>query len=152
MKELHYYIKDSSELFGNTTDPTATMPHRIMVAAMFSTLANQDSEGNGNAKNRENDQRHLKDIVIKHCEKRGGKVILTKAQGMKILKYASERYFSRFMLIKMFDKFKKKQVEKSFELYLETPNTYDNEKETVFVDLSERPVEKKQEVEVENKE
>lgn len=45
------------------------------------------------------------------------------------------------MLIKMFDKFKKKPVEKSFELYLETPVTYTNEKTTVFVDLSEKPVE-----------
>ena len=109
-----------------------------MVGCLFSTLVNQDREGNGRGKNRENDERHLKDLVIKHCQKNEGKALLTKAEGLKILKYASERYFSRFFLIKMFDKFKKKTAEKSFELYLETPTTYVNEKSTVFVDLSER--------------
>lgn len=135
MKELHYYIKDSSEVFGSGNNPQSTMPHRIMVAAMFSTLVNGDSEGTGKDKNRDQDERYLKEIVIAHCEKK----YISKAQGLKILKYASERYFSRFLLIKMFDKFQKKPLQKSFELYLETPTTYANAKNTVFVDLSEKP-------------
>ena len=67
MKELHYFIKDSTEVFGNVTGPESALPHRIMVGCMFSTLVNQDKEGNGAGKNRENDERYLKDIVIKQC-------------------------------------------------------------------------------------
>ena len=43
--------------------------------------------------------------------------------------------------MKMFDKFQKKPVQKSFDLYLETPTAYVNEKTTAFVDLSEKPAE-----------
>ena len=69
MKELHYFIKDSSEVFGNASGVESAMPHRIMVGCMFSTLVNQDKEGKGEGKSRENDERFLKDIVIKHCQK-----------------------------------------------------------------------------------
>lgn len=42
------------------------------------------------------------------------------------MKYASERYFGRFLLMKMFDQFDKKPIEKGFQLFLETPTTFQN--------------------------
>lgn len=46
MKELHYYVKDSCQLFGNILDPESSMAHRIFVGIMCSTLLNQDEQGN----------------------------------------------------------------------------------------------------------
>lgn len=102
MKELHFYIKDSIEVFGSDGDASRMLPHRILVGTMLSTLLNGGAEG----KKREDDEKHLKRLVIEHCDEKNGR-LLSREEGLKVLKYAGEKYFGRFQLITMFDRFNK---------------------------------------------
>lgn len=78
---------------------------------MLTILLNNDGEATGQNKNRAEDQRIARELVTNHCKKMEGFDSLTKNEGLLILNYAKQKYFSKFELIKMFDKFKKKQTE-----------------------------------------
>ena len=73
---------------------------------MLRTLLNEEPSIGGTGKVRENDEKLMKTEVASQCNKK----LLTKSEGLKILDYAGERYFGRFLLITMHKKFSKKQT------------------------------------------
>ena len=81
---------------------------------MFKVLLNEDPTLGGSGKKRENDEKLLKSEVALHCNKK----LLTKNEGLKILQYAGERYFGRYMLLTLHKKFPKRQSETRKDIYI----------------------------------
>lgn len=154
LQELTYYLIEGAKIFGvqNVSEVAgheeSLLKVRVLAGIALKLMTHEHKALGGQGKQKDQDERVMKEQVRLHVQKGEGKMKLFNGEEIEaVMSCISAGYFSHYLLLQNYRCFEKRQSEEEQHIYVSAPATFTNYKDTPFVDLVVQPEVKEEPVE-----